>query len=68
MKKETTERELPFKFARDRLFCVVGFDAVRLQVSAELPKMLVVSRFNRTKDVDLGKVRTGEGALVHNLF
>ena len=28
-------------------------------------KKLVVSRFKRTKDVDLGKVRTGEGALVH---
>ena len=27
--------------------------------------MLAVSRFNRTKDIDLGKVRTGEGPLAH---
>ena len=30
--------------------------------------MLAVSRFNRTNGVDLGKVGTGEGPLVHNLF
>ena len=30
--------------------------------------MLAVSRFNRTNGVELAKVRTGEGPLVHNLF
>ena len=34
------------------LFCVVGFNAVGLQVSAKLGEMLVVPRFNRAEHID----------------
>ena len=69
IEREITEREVAFKFARERPFCVVGLDAVRFSGERRsCRKMLAVSRFKRKKKVDLGKVRTGEGALVHNLF
>jgi len=66
--KQITERELRFKSWRDRLFGVIGFDTVRFQVRPKLSEVVVISRFNRAKHFHGRKVRTGEGAFVHDLF
>src|SRR5947207_7622574 len=50
------------------LFRVVGSDAVTLQFSSEFGEMLMVPCLNCAKDVDRRNIRTGERAIVDDLF
>ena len=51
-----------------RSFGVVRFDAVAFQLSPKFGEMLMISRLDRTKDVNRRNVRTGERPIVHDLF
>ena len=51
-----------------RSFRVVGFDTVTFQLRAKLSEVLVISRLDRTEDVNGRNVGTGERAIVHDLF
>ena len=46
----------------------MGFDAVTFQLRAKLSEVLVISRLDRTEDVNGRNVGTGERAIVHDLF
>src|SRR6266513_6437973 len=49
-------------------FGVVRLDTVTFQLRAKLSEMLVISRLDRTEDVNGRNVGTGERAIVYDLF
>src|SRR6266581_706057 len=51
-----------------RSFGVVRLDTVTFQLRAKLSEMLLISRLDRTEDVNGRNVGTGERAIVHDLF